>query len=150
MDYARLWVDGSLEAVTVNPSRTVSFTDPNSGLTYRALHYDCDTGGPAADVGCSSAKHATLVPASGSTPASVAWKSWTPGQPGEAGIGARMILHISDMETMRQYAIATSDEANAGILAQQEGQYLDLINVMRSMTQQFGQGNSSLPAPEPD
>ncbi len=42
--YADLWVDGANEAVGVDLAQTISFTDPNSGLTYRAMHFDCDTG----------------------------------------------------------------------------------------------------------
>ncbi len=145
MDYGRLWVDGSVEAIEVDPSLTVSFVDPNTGLTYRASHFDCNAGSQAADVGCSSAPHASIIPAAGSTPASLAWNPWKPGQVGEAGIGARMILHIQDMETLRQFALMTNDQGSANSYALQEGQYLDLMNVMRSMTKQFGQGDSSLP-----
>jgi hypothetical protein len=145
MQYADLWVDGAVEALDVDPSLTISFTDPNSGLTYRAMHFDCDTGGIAADVGCSSEPHAAIVPDAGSTPPAVAWTAWKPGQPGEAGIGARMILHVQDMDTLRQFALATNDETNANAYALQENQYLDLMNIQRSMTFYFGHGYSSLP-----
>ena len=51
--------DGAVEAVDVPDSRAVSFTDPSSGLVYKALHIPCSTGDGVA-VGCSTYKHPSL------------------------------------------------------------------------------------------
>jgi hypothetical protein len=123
MDFTRLWVDGSIEAIDVaNPTvNTVSFTDPWSNTTYRAMHMGCGAGEPGVSVGCSTT---------------------TPGQ-NEAGVAARMIQHIKDIDTKRLAAAATP--ATQAALELQERQYLDLINVMRNMTQSFGHGISTTP-----
>ena len=49
----------------------------------------------------------------------------------EAGIAARMLLHVRDLDTARATAIET-----------EERKYLDLINVMRALTAIFGTGTT--------
>ena len=118
MDYTRLWVDGSLEAVDVPVANTVSYTDPRSNITYRAMHIPCGTAtakGPGYTVGC---------PVHNGV------------QVDEAGIAARMILHLKDL-----HVVAATDAT----VALQEQQYVDLLNVMRDMTSRFGHGDSALP-----
>ncbi len=124
MDHARLWIDGGVESVDVPKERTVAFTDPWSGQTYRALHIGCGVGEPGESVGCSEYVHASAPIAK------------------EAGVAARMILHINDMETIRQKAITDTDMAAAALIETQEKKYLDLLNVMRDLTQTFGHGLS--------
>ncbi len=130
MDYARLWIDGSVESVTVtNPDvNTVSFTDPWTHETFRALHFGANTGEPGASVGASAFVH----PATGAVA-------------NEAGVAARMILHMQDMEALRQHALATSNSAQANTIQTAEQAYEDLLHVMRRMTQIFGSGHIVLP-----
>ncbi len=56
-----------------------------------------------------------------------------------------MILHVQDMDMLRQFAVMTNDTAGAATFAQQENQYLDLMNIQRAMTFTWGHGYSSLP-----
>ncbi len=127
MDFARLWIDGSAESIDVKDPdvNTVTFTDPFSHQTYRALHFDCKSG-PGAGVGCSNAVH----PGGGAN---------------EAGVAARMILHAQDLEAVRQQKIAANDTSGAAELELQLTKYLDLLNVMRDLTKAFGSGTSQLP-----
>ncbi len=153
MDYARLWVDGSQEAITTT-SPTVTFQDPFSGETYRALSFDCtanttgtsQTNGLVASigVGCSATSHPSLI-------SGLAQGVSVPNPQGsskEAGVGARMLIHLNDMEAVRQQQLgATPDPTlpSAAVVEQQERAYLDLANVMRSMTLQFGHGINTTP-----
>lgn len=125
MDYARVWTDGSVEAIQVtDPVRnTVSFTDPWVGTTYRALHFGTAAGESGADVGSSALLH----PATGAVAS-------------EAGIGARMILHLRDLEALRQRALTARDTALAASLETDERRYLDLVHVVRRLTAIFGTG----------
>ncbi len=127
MDYARLWVDGSTEAVTVsNPAvNTVSFEDPWNHMTYRALHFGAAAGEPGADVGASPYIH----PATGA-------------RANEAGVAARMILHIQDLDFQRLNA---STPAARTAAEQAEHKYLDLLSVMRDLTRHYGSGVAYLP-----
>jgi hypothetical protein len=142
MDLTRLWIDGSVEQITTT-SPTVYFPDPFSGQTYRALHFSCSaqtssagacdpvTGActlSAPGVGCSPYLHLASGKVSD-----------------EAGVAAKMLLHLQDLEQARQNALTAKDTATAGNLEQQERKYLDLVNVMRSLTVQFGHGISTTP-----
>ncbi len=126
MDYARVWADGSIESITVaDPARsTVSFTDPWSGVTFRALHVGTAAGEAGADVGASAIVHpATMAPAS------------------EAGIGARMILHLADIDALRLQARARNDAAQEAAYETEERRYIDLVQVMRRLTAIYGSGH---------
>ncbi len=127
MDFARVWTDGSVEALTVaDPARdTVSFTDPWSRTTYRALHFGTRAGEPGADVGASAMVHASIGTAAD-----------------EAGIGARMVLRLRDLDALRQRAREGGDEARAAALETQLRQYIDLVHVLRRLTSRFGTGTS--------
>jgi hypothetical protein len=127
MDYCRLWIDGSVEAITVDDpaTNTIAFTDPWTHQTYRALHIGAGVGEGGADVGASTLVH----PATGSAA-------------NEAGIAARMLLHVADLDYQRQNA-ATPQARTAA--EQAEHKYLDLLNVMRELTRWFGSGYAALP-----
>jgi hypothetical protein len=126
MDFARLWIDGSIEAIDVeNPAvNTVSFTDPWSHTTYRAMHFGCSAADAGSIVGCSTSTHAG-------------------GGTAEAGVAARMIQHLQDIDAKR--VAAAANPTLAAQYEQQEHQYTDLINVMRDLTKMFGHGNALLP-----
>ena len=128
MDYARLWVDGSVESVTIaDPTNnTVSFTDPWTHETYRALHISTVAGASGADVGSSALLHAA-----------------TGAVADEAGIAARMLLHVADLDHQRTAGATTAIQTTAEAA---EHQYIDLIQIMRNLTQQFGQGQYDLPS----
>ena len=125
MDYARVWTDGSTESISVaDPARnTVAFTDPWTGVTYRSLHVGTAPGEPGADVGPS----VTVHPATGRAAS-------------EAGIGARMLLRLTDLDALRLQALARNDAATAATLRTEEQRYLDLLHVMRRLTAEFGTG----------
>nr|MBK7065357.1 hypothetical protein [Deltaproteobacteria bacterium] len=127
MDFARVWTDGSVEALVVaDPARdTVSFTDPWSRTTYRALHFGTGAGEPGADVGASATVHAATGAAAD-----------------EAGIGARMILRLRDLDALRLRAREAGDAARAAALETQLRQYVDLVHVLRRLTARFGTGTS--------
>jgi hypothetical protein len=129
MEFSRVWLDGSNEQINVPIAKQVKFSDPFSGQTYVALHYDCTKADEAADVGCSTTAHASL---NGLTS-------------NEAGVGARMLLHLQDMEAVRQKAIAANDTAKAQSVEQQERKYLDLVNTVRNLSKHFGYGDSQTP-----
>jgi hypothetical protein len=140
MDFSRVWLDGSSEGIRIDAAKTVRFTDPFSGQTYVAIHYNCDptTNGDAVSVGCSSYKHPSI---NGNGPNGA-------GTSNEAGIGARMLLHLADLEAVRQKALPTGsspDPTTATAIETQERQYLDLVNVVRSMSKAFGYGDSTTP-----
>ncbi|MEI2709434.1 MAG: hypothetical protein V9E96_10530 [Chitinophagaceae bacterium] len=126
MDYARVWSDGSLEAISVSdPARTtVAFTDPWSGVTFRALHVGTAQGEAGADVGASSLVH----------PGTMAVAN-------EAGIGARMLLHAADIDALRTQALARGEAAQAAAYETEERRYLDLVQVMRRLTAIYGSGH---------
>jgi hypothetical protein len=124
MDYARLWIVGSLEAIDPGTAPTVTFVDPFSGQTYMALSFD----GTKDGVGTSSYVHpctSTVL--------------------NESGVAAKMIYHLRDIETLRQKAIMAGDAATESALELQLKKYLDAVNIMRDLTKQFGQGTSALP-----
>ena len=127
MDFARVWTDGSVEAITVaDPTRdTVSFTDPWSRTTYRALHFGTRAGEPGADVGASMLVHAATGAAAD-----------------EAGVGARMVLRLRDLDALRLRAQAAGEDARAAVLETQLRQYIDLVHVLRRLTSRFGTGTS--------
>jgi hypothetical protein len=126
MDYARLWVDGSVESIAVsNPTRnTVTFTDPWLGVTFRALHVGASAGESGADVGASALVH----PSSGTTS-------------DEAGVGSRMLLHAADIDALRLQAAARGDAALASAFEAEERSYMDLLHVMRRLTAIYGSGH---------
>ena len=131
MEFARLWLDGSQEGINIPLAKQVRFTDPFSGQTYVALHYDCTKADDAADVGCSQYSHPS-IPGGG-------------GVSNEAGVGARMLLHLQDLEAVRQKAITAGDTATANSVEQQEHKYLDLVNTVRNLSKHFGYGDSQTP-----
>ncbi len=126
MDYARLWIDGSVEAISVaDPARnTVAFTDPWSGTTFRSLHIGAGRGESGADIGPSTLVH----------PATTAVAN-------EAGIGARMLLHASDVDALRLQALSRGDAAQASAFETEERSYIDLLHVMRRLTSIYGSGH---------
>jgi hypothetical protein len=130
MDYSRMWVDGSTEAVNItDPDKnTVSFTDPFTHLTYRAVHVGTGANEAGAVVGPSSYVH----PETGTVA-------------NEAGVAAKMLLHLRDIEALRQQALKTGDTATATSLQTQEQKYLDLVNVSRDLTKYLGQGYIATP-----
>jgi hypothetical protein len=132
MDFTRLWIDGSKESIQIDAARQVKFTDPFSGQTYVAVHFDCTKADEGADVGCSPYNHPSANNGNGGTS-------------NEAGVAARMLIHLKDMEAVRQKALGANDTTTAQQVEQQERKYLDLINVVRNLTSFFGYGNSQTP-----
>jgi hypothetical protein len=131
MEYARIWLDGSNEGLNLPDNKLVKFTDPFSNQTYIAVHYDCKVADEGADVGCSQTVHPSIA-ANG-------------GLSNEAGVGARILIHLQDMEFVRQKAITAGDTATASALQLQEKQYLDLANTVRNLSKHFGYGDSQTP-----
>jgi hypothetical protein len=129
MEFSRVWLDGSNEGLNIPPAKQVKFTDPFSGQTYIAVHYDCTKADEAADVGCSQYAHPSLNGAVST----------------EAGIGARMLLHLQDLEAVRQKAITGGETTTASAVELQEHQYLDLVNTVRNVSKFFGYGDSQTP-----
>ncbi len=115
LEYARIWIDGQPEALNLpDPaSSTVSFTDPWTHEVYRARHVGARPGEPGEDIGASSLVH----PSTGTSAS-------------EAGIGARMLLHASDLDYMRLHG--TTPQADAALRALQT--YLDVLRVVRHMS----------------
>jgi hypothetical protein len=136
MDFSRLWIDGSVEQVQVKDPdlNTVWFTDPWSQQTYRALHFSAKPGAPGEKVGASRLLHASVLD-----------KDGKPTTADEAGVAARMILHVNDLEVLRQQAIANKMGDRAADIETAERKYIDLLNVMRDMTSYMGHGVSKLP-----
>ncbi len=127
MDYARLWIDGSTESIdTADPAHdTVSFADPWSHTTYRALHFSALPGATGADVGSSATLHAA-----------------TGAVADEAGVAARMILRLRDLDALRTRAIAQHQDTLATSLETQLRAYIDVIHVMRRLTSIYGTGTA--------
>jgi hypothetical protein len=125
MDYSRVWLDGSSEQLTTtDPANdTVSFTNPWTHETYRALHFGTGAGEIGANVGASATVHPSLS-----------------GPANEAGIGARMLIHAQDLETQRQAAIAAHDAAGTATAETNERSYLENIQVQRLVTRLLGGG----------
>jgi len=123
IQYARLWADGDPNVVTLTGAgqQTVSFTDPFTRLTYRAVHYGYDGGDRTLDPGASRRESARP----GSTADSA-----------ERGIGARMILHANDLA--QAWTNARSD-ADRRRLQRTLQQYVDLLNVMRGLNRSFAE-----------
>ncbi len=130
MEFSRLWVDGALGSISVkDPDKnTVSFTDPWSHQTFRALHMGTGAGDVGEKVGGSPYVH----PATGKVAE-------------EAGIAARMILHLQDIDALRNKAIADNKPAEAAQLELQEHKYLDLVNSLRELTVYLGNGKAAWP-----
>jgi hypothetical protein len=130
MNYCRLWLDGSVDAVTIEneATNTVSFTDPWTHQVYRAMHVGTGAGEPGANVGSSALIH----PSSGTTA-------------DEAGIAARMVLHARDLETARTQAIARGNMSQANAIELAERQYLNVMDAVRYMTHVGGTGNIWIP-----
>ncbi|MFO0628801.1 MAG: hypothetical protein U0325_24720 [Polyangiales bacterium] len=119
LDAARLWIDGSGEAISVDdPARnTVSYTDPWTRQVFRAQHLGAAAGEPGADVGASALVHrATGMTAN------------------ETGIAARMLLHAADLEAAWRDAQRARDAAGAARWESALRRYLDLLRVMRDLT----------------
>jgi hypothetical protein len=117
-NYTRLWFDGGPGAVSTS-SPTVSFVDPFSGITYRALSVDATRSG-LPPVGASTYVH----PSTGKVSS-------------EAGVAARMILHLQDLETERQLAVAGNKPAVAQAVATQEQAYLDIVRRLADLNGQL-------------
>jgi hypothetical protein len=113
---ARLWVDGDNNAPNTAGTPLVSFTDPQTNLTYHALHLGAGAGEPNADVGLSVRDTSR----------------------NESGIGARMLLHAQDLRTAMEAAAAGSPERAA--LSAQLQQYVDLVNIMRNLNRLYATG----------
>lgn len=119
MDFARLWIDGSAEAISVDdPARsTVAFTDPWTRQVFRAQHFGAARGEPGAAVGASSLVHR----ATGATA-------------NEAGVAARMLLHARDLEAAWREAERGGDPTAAARWESELRRYVDLLRVMRDLT----------------
>ncbi len=63
----------------------------------------------------------------------------------EAGIGARAILHLADLDMARQTAIANNDARTVSLLTEQEQQYVDVLQAARAVTKAFGHGYANEP-----
>lgn len=121
IQFARLWADGDNFAVPTSAGTPlVSFTDPATGLVYRAIHMGGGPGEPGEDVGLSARDRAR----------------------NETGIGARMLLHAQDLRNAMEAAPAGSPRRQA--LARELQQYVDLLNVMRNLNRYFSTGNQGL------
>lgn len=122
---ARLWADGDPFAATLPAGETVTFRDPVTGLTYRAIKHTSLTPGAAnLDPGVSVREAARPSAGDGTN------------YPGERGIAARMILRANDL--LRYTQTAPAAERNAALARLQ--QYVDLLNVMRFLNSRFGTG----------
>jgi hypothetical protein len=55
LNRARIWADGSDESIGIPDADTVSYTDPNSSITYRARSYM--VGGRETGVGAQMIRH---------------------------------------------------------------------------------------------
>lgn len=130
MHYARLWVDGDPNEVRTDPStpaeerlQTVSFVDPFTRLTYRAIHFGREPGDPRLDPGASARE---LARVGGNV------------NDAERGIGARMILHANDLKRAWQNATNPTERNR---LEYELRRYVDLLNIVRRLNQYFGIGN---------
>ena len=54
-----------------------------------------------------------------------------------AGVAARMLLHLQDLETSRQKAIAGNDLAFATSIESEEQNYLELVQALVEVTAQL-------------
>lgn len=124
---ARMWADGDPFAASVPASQSVTFTDPVTGLTYRAIKQTSQTPGATnLDPGVSPRETARPMAADGTN------------YPGERGIAARMILRANDL---LRFANAQASGSPARTRAFSElQQYVDLLNVMRLLNSWFGTG----------
>lgn len=115
LDFARVWLDGSREAVAVEDpaNNTVSYTDPWTRQVFRAQHFSAQPGEAGEGVGASALVHRATGAAAD-----------------EAGIGARMLLHARDLEAA--WRGATGAEATRW--ESELRRYLDLLRVMRDLT----------------
>jgi hypothetical protein len=128
--YTALWLDGTADArVVQNPDvNTVTFVNPWTHETYRALHFGTAAGEPGAAVGASALIHAS-----------------TGAVATEAGIAARMLLHVRDLDAERTQAIASGNTTRANAIEQAERQYLNVLDTVRYFTHQYGNGSIWIP-----
>ncbi|MFO0563748.1 MAG: hypothetical protein U0269_37330 [Polyangiales bacterium] len=124
---ARLWADGDPFAATLPPGETVTFRDPVTGLTYRAIKQTSQTPGASnLDPGVSVREAARPMAGDGTN------------YPGERGIAARMILRANDLLRFANAQAPNTPARNRAFTQLQ--QYVDLLNVMRFLNSRFGTG----------
>ncbi len=124
---ARLWADGDPFAAELPAGQTVTFRDPVTGLTYRAIKHTTPTPGATnLDPGVSAREAARPMAADGTN------------YPGERGIAARMILRANDLLRYTATPGLQPAERNAAFARLQ--QYVDLLNVMRLLNSRYGTG----------
>ena len=124
---ARLWADGDPFAATLPAGATVTFTDPVTGLTYRAIKQATQTPGASnLDPGVSVREAARPMAADGTN------------YPGERGVAARMILRANDLLRFANSQAPNTPARNGAF--QRLQQYVDLLNVMRLLNGRFGTG----------
>jgi hypothetical protein len=117
-DYVRLWIDGSPGGVNASPSSLVSFVDPFSAVTYKALRFP-STSASGPGVGASRYVH----PSGGAST--------------ETGVAARMLLHLADLESTRQTAITNNNTALITRLQSQEQSYLQVVKALADLNDQL-------------
>ncbi|MDP3275431.1 MAG: hypothetical protein Q8Q09_09575 [Deltaproteobacteria bacterium] len=124
---ARLWSDGDPHGVGVPVTQTVTFTDPVTRLTYRALRQDNPVPGATnLDPGISTRESARPLSLDGSN------------YPNERGIAARMILRANDLLRFANAQPANSTARSTAFVKLQ--QYVDLLNVMRLLNSWYSTG----------
>ena len=119
LDFARVWLDGSREAIAVEDpaNNTVAYTDPWTRQVFRAQHFGAAAGEAGESVGASALVHRATGRAAS-----------------EAGIGARMLLHARDLEAAWREAQRAQNTAEAARAESELRRYLDLLRVMRDLT----------------
>lgn len=124
---ARMWADGDPFAATLPAGETVTFRDPVTGLTYRAIKQTTQTPGASnLDPGVSGREAARPMAGDGTN------------YPGERGIAARMILRANDLLRFANSQAPNTPARNRAFTQLQ--QYVDLLNVMRFLNSRFGTG----------
>lgn len=124
---ARLWADGDPFAATLPANQTVTFTDPVTGLTYRAIKQASQTPGATnLDPGVSAREAARPMAGDGTN------------YPGERGVAARMLLRANDLLRFANAQPANTPARNAAFTRLQ--QYVDLLNIMRFLNSRFATG----------
>lgn len=122
----RMWASGDATAIEPAAGTTlVTFVDPFSGYTYNALHQGRTVDG-VNDPGASARELRRMGMGADANQA-------------ERGIAARMLLRANDLKT--QWMNET-DPSRRAIAQRNLRQYIDLLNVMRSLNRYFGNGTS--------
>ncbi len=126
---ARLWADGEVGGVTLPADQTISFRDPVTSITYRAIRSNTQVPGSAnLDPGVSVREAGRPAAMDGTN------------YPSERGIAARMLLHANDLLRFANAQAANSPERNRAFVKLQ--QYVDLINIMRLLNNRYGAGHT--------